>query len=177
MPSRPARQVSSGGIIVRTHRGRHEVCLIKRRHIGVVVWGLPKGHVEAGEGTEATALREVREETGLQGEMIRPVGSITYWFSVAGKRTRYFKRVHFYLMRYLAGDTGGHDDEVDEAAWLPWEEAAARLTYPNERRMLSAAKRHLAPIASRAPRFPGTRRIILRACECLIRCLAIPTHG
>lgn len=108
-----------------------------------MIWGLPKGHVEPGEDAASAALREVREETGLQGEIMEPLGSITYWVAVPGERARFFKRVHFFLMRYVAGDTADHEQDVDEAAWVPWDEARARLTYPSERRMLRKAQRYL----------------------------------
>ena len=137
------RQVSSGGVIVRHHHGHLQVCLIRRRQEGRAVWGLPKGHVECGEDPTTTALREVREETGLVGEPVRSLGSISYWFAVKEEHVRYFKRVHFYLLRYLAGDTRHHDHEVDDAVWLPIDEALERLTYPSERTVLRKAKRAL----------------------------------
>ena len=144
MAFRTARQVSSGGLVVRARAGGHDICLIARRKDGAVTWGLPKGHVEPGEHAADAAVREVLEETGLRAEIIAPVGSIAYRFSVAGARTRVFKRVHFYVMRYLGGDTDDHEDEIDEASWFPAEEAASKLTYPNERKMLAKALRLLA---------------------------------
>ena len=156
---RTARQVSAGGVIARQHQGRTEVCLIaRRRDDGEVVWGLPKGHVEPGERFRQTARREVREETGLSGEPLRKIGAITYWFVVrAGPRKadnaeapaklgaiRYFKTVHFYLLRYLEGRTSDHDDEVEEAAWFSLEQALTQLSYDNERRILRKASEMLS---------------------------------
>jgi len=143
MRYRTARQVSSGGVIVRQQQGRFQVCLIARRREGVLVWGLPKGHVEPGEDLVATALREVREETGLVGALAAPLGSITYRFAVQDERVRYFKRVYFYLMRYLDGDTRQHDHEVEEARWMSLDDALALLSYENERKVLRNAMRHL----------------------------------
>jgi 8-oxo-dGTP pyrophosphatase MutT (NUDIX family) len=143
MTYRTERQVSSGGVIVRRHRGQSQVCLIARRSGQTLVWGLPKGHVEDREDPLTTALREVREETGLVGEAIAPLGAITYWFAVKEDKTRYFKRVHFYLMRYVDGNPRHHDHEVEDAAWVPLDEAHNRLSYPNERRILLIAQRYL----------------------------------
>lgn len=143
MRYRTARQVSSGGVIIRQQQGRFQVCLIARRREDALVWGLPKGHVEPAESLQATALREVREETGLVGALTAPLGSITYRFSVPEERVRYFKRVHFYLMRYLDGDTRQHDHEVEEARWMSLDDALALLSYENERKVLRNAMRHL----------------------------------
>lgn len=140
---RVARQVSSGGVIVRSSRGNTQVCLIARRADGKLVWGLPKGHVEAGEEPQATAVREVREETGLLGEPLCKLGSIAYWFTVKQERRRYAKTVHFYFLRYLEGHTCAHDDEVEEAAWCSIGEALKRISYKNERRILLKAQRYL----------------------------------
>lgn len=144
MPVRTSRQVSSGGLVVRARRGGHEVCLIGRRRDGQTVWGLPKGHVEPGEGLREAAVREVLEETGIHGQIIGRLDSIAYEFSIPGKRARYFKRVHFYVMRYVAGRTADREDGVEKAAWVPVSDAARRLAYANERRILALARRRLA---------------------------------
>ena len=140
---RRATQISSGGVIVRMDGERPEVCLIARQVEGRrrPIWGLPKGHIESGENPQQTALREVREETGLIGEAIRKLGVITYWFIVKEERVRFFKTVHFYLMRYVSGRTEDHDDEVEQAAWFPINQALRRLTYANERTIALRAKR------------------------------------
>ena len=145
-PYQTNRHVSSGGVILRQHNGTVEICLIVKRLDGRLVWGLPKGHVEPGETPQATAVREVREETGLVGEPMGDLGSITYWFIVKQERVRYFKTVHFYLLRYISGRTSDHDHEVDDAVWLPFDEAMTRISYDNERRILAKAKRCLNQI-------------------------------
>lgn len=144
MASRTGRQTSSGGVVFREHGGALEVCLIARRIDGKLIWGLPKGHVEAGEELQATALREVREETGVHGEPITRLGSVGYSFTVRQEDIRYAKTVHFYLLRYRHGSLEDHDDEVEQAAWVPMREAQTRLFYGNERRILRKAERYLA---------------------------------
>ena len=154
-----AKQVSSGGVVARKTDRRWDVCLIaRRRDDGELVWGLPKGHLEPGEGIEAAAVREIREETGLAGRLLRKLGAITYWFvapaSQGSARTapparadgpsiRYFKTVHFFLVLYQEGRTDDHDDEVEEARWVPLSNAVEHVSYDNERRILRKAAEYL----------------------------------
>ncbi|MFQ5682537.1 MAG: NUDIX hydrolase [Candidatus Binatia bacterium] len=125
------KEISSGGIVYRKHLGVTEVALIRVRNR----WCLPKGHVEEGEGVEETALREVREETGLEGRVVTKLGDITYWYTnkaKSGETIRIFKRVYFFLIRYLRGDVRRHDEEVEDACWWPIGQAVKKLSYPTE---------------------------------------------
>ena len=97
-----------------------------------VRWSLAKGTPDAGETMEETALREVREETGLDVEMQAPIKSIDYWFADRGGDVRYHKTVHFYLMVPVGGDTRLHDPEFDVVEWFPSERALEVLQYVNE---------------------------------------------
>ncbi|MBI2087229.1 MAG: NUDIX hydrolase [Deltaproteobacteria bacterium] len=135
---RTVREISSGGIVYRRSSGITEVALIRVRDR----WCLPKGQVEEGEGLMETALREVREETGLEGKVVEKLGDITYWFSnktKEGETIKIFKRVYFYLIRYLRGDVREHDVEVEEACWVPIEAAVKKLVYPTEKKMMRKA--------------------------------------
>lgn len=135
---RTVREISSGGIVYRRRKGVTEVAVIRVRN----KWRLPKGRVEEGEGLQETALREVREESGLEGRVVAKLGDITYWYTnktKEGETIRIFKRVYFYLIRYLKGDVRRHDDEVEEACWLPIEEAMKKLSYPTERETMRKA--------------------------------------
>jgi 8-oxo-dGTP pyrophosphatase MutT (NUDIX family) len=117
--------------------GDLEVCLINP--FGRRVWGLPKGGVEAGESYGQTALREVREETGIEGELGDELGSIDYWFYSRENRTRIHKTVHYFLVRAAGGDVSSHDHEVSEARWLPLADALGLMSYPNEREIVRRA--------------------------------------
>ena len=135
---RTVREISSGGIVYRRRKGVTEVAVIRVRN----KWRLPKGRVEEGEGLQETALREVREESGLEGRVVAKLDDITYWYTnktKEGETIRIFKRVYFYLVRYLKGDVRRHDDEVEEACWLPIEEAMKKLSYPTERETMRKA--------------------------------------
>ena len=111
-----------------------------RRHPRL--WALPKGTPNAGETLEETALRETREETGLQVEIEAPLGAIRYFF-VRG-RTRFHKTVHFFLMRPVGGALEDHDHEFDEVAWFQPEEAIELMTHPTERGVVEGAVALLA---------------------------------
>ena len=136
------RQHSAGGVVVRgTVEGGGgardgEVLLIT---VSGGRWQLPKGRLEAGETAEQAAVREVEEETGVRGRVRHELPAIDYWFSRPDRRVH--KRVEYFLLDYVAGSTEGYDPhEVDGAAWLPWDEALARLTFANERRVVEAAR-------------------------------------
>ena len=143
---RTARATSAGGVVHRSVEGHVQVVLAHRR--APVLWALPKGTPDSGETIEETALRETREETGLQVEIERPLRAIRYYF-VRGS-TRFHKTVHFFLMRAVGGSTEAHDAEFDEVRWVSVEEAGALLNHATERSVVeeAAAALELRPVAS-----------------------------
>ena len=134
----PVRRAESfGGVVVKASDDGHDVALIRTRNLkGKTVWTLPKGTAEEGETAEATALREVLEETGIEAEIIGPLEDITYWFVVSDERARYRKTVHYYLMHAVGGDTSRHDSEVDEVCFVAVGDAPRIVTYPTDRKVL-----------------------------------------
>ena len=137
-------EVSAGGLVLRRRVGSgFDVLLIGRGEPRV--WSLPKGHVEANETNEEAALREVREETGCYGEILEKLSEIAYWFYINQRKHK--KSVHFYLMRYLSGDTADHDHEADEAAWFEIGTAKKALKYVNEKRLIDLALENLKQIS------------------------------
>jgi 8-oxo-dGTP pyrophosphatase MutT (NUDIX family) len=132
-------QVSAGGVVYRGEPGGAEVVIVA---VGPNNrWQLPKGLVDKNEKPEVTAVREAREEGGVTSEVEQHIETIEYWYVGLdnGIRVRFHKRVHFYLMRYLSGDTKDHDWEVNEARWVPIEDAASQLAFDNERLVMKRA--------------------------------------
>jgi 8-oxo-dGTP pyrophosphatase MutT (NUDIX family) len=133
------RAVSAGGLVVSEREDGHWVVLIAHRNVaGSIQWTLPKGGLEDSEELEDAAVREVREETGLDAEVVRKLGVIDYWFVWRPDAVRYHKFVHYFLMRHRGGDMAARDDEAEEVAWLPIGEAVRRLSHPNERALVRA---------------------------------------
>ena len=126
------REVSYGGVVV---RGGDVLVIAPAGRPQVTT--LPKGGAKPGESHEETAAREVREETGLQVQILERLGDVEYWYRRGGRRV--FKTVGFYLCDYVSGDTADHDDEVEDARWMPLERARTELSYPGERRMIERA--------------------------------------
>jgi 8-oxo-dGTP pyrophosphatase MutT (NUDIX family) len=130
---------SAGGVVIRrTAAGEPEVVLASRRtRRGNLAWGLAKGLVEPGEKPEEAAVREVREETGLEVEIRQPLGEISYWFVWEGERIH--KRVTFFLMEAVGGDLSRHDREMEDVVWVPLSEALRRASYKSEQDVLRRA--------------------------------------
>ena len=134
---RTVRAVSAGGVVLAETRPDAPVALVAHRSArGSLQWTPPKGAQEEGETVAETALREVREETGLEAELIGPLDTIDYWFVWAPERTRYHKFVHYFLMRFAGGDFSQRDHEMEDAAWFEPDEARRRMAFANERRLL-----------------------------------------
>jgi len=133
--------VSSGGVIFRNANGDFEVALVSRRNI----WCLPKGLIEANETAEEAALREVQEETGLKGEIVSKIGEVSYSFF---RKQRYFKTVHFYLLRFVGGSMEAHDSEMERVKWFPIADAIKVLTYVNEKKIMNKASEILKNLSN-----------------------------
>jgi 8-oxo-dGTP pyrophosphatase MutT (NUDIX family) len=141
------REFSAGGVLVRRLRGRWYVATIRPTGRGERTWALPKGWIDPGETPAQTALREAREETGLEARLDRKLGDVKYTYT-RKDGTRVFKVVSFFLLRYRSGRIGaippGMELEVAEARWLPLDDAPRALAYGGERQMAARALAELA---------------------------------
>jgi 8-oxo-dGTP pyrophosphatase MutT (NUDIX family) len=136
-----AREFSAGAVVVRRLKGRWWLAVIRPGGKPEGVWALPKGQISPGDSAAETALREVAEETGVEGRLVEKLGDIRYVYTWKGERI--FKVVSFFLFRYRRGRIGvvppEHAHEVADARWLPLPEAVDLLAYKGEREMASKA--------------------------------------
>ena len=132
-----ATEFSAGGVVVNADREVIVIVPTRRAADGSRVLALPKGHPDGAESSAEAALREVREEAGVDAEVVGSLGEVRYWYQRSGKRIA--KVVEFFLLRYVSGDVEDHDHEVEHARWVPAAEAVDTLTYAGERNMVRAA--------------------------------------
>lgn len=128
-----AEQISAGGAAFRQNGSETEVVIVAVSPSGR--WQLPKGIVDAGETDEQAAVREVREEAGIECELIEKIETVEYWYfgEQHGERVRFHKLVHFYLMKYVSGDVVDHDHEVSESRWVSVDDAIEMLAFKSEK--------------------------------------------
>jgi len=139
---RQVNEFSAGGLVVDLAGDVPRGALIGRTdRRGRLLWSLPKGHIERGETAEQAAIREVAEETGINGEIMAELGSVDFWFMAEGKRVH--KTVRHFLMRATGGELSDADVEVTAVAWVPLPDINAQLAYPDERGLVDAAGRLL----------------------------------
>jgi 8-oxo-dGTP pyrophosphatase MutT (NUDIX family) len=140
------REFSAGGVLVRSVRGRPVFAAIRPQGKPEGLWALPKGLIGPGESAQETAVREVLEETGVEGRPLEKLGDVRYVYTWAGERV--FKVVSFFLLRAGRGRIGGITDEmrieVAEARWLPLEDGPRLLAYKGEKEMAQKALERLA---------------------------------
>ena len=140
------REFSAGGVLVNVVDGRPVMAAIRPEGKPEGLWALPKGRIGTGEKPEATAVREVEEETGARGSLVRKLGDVRYVYTWKGERI--FKVVSFFLLRYETGKLGAlakeYAHEVADVQWLPLDEAPRLLAYAGERQMAQEALAALA---------------------------------
>ena len=137
-------QVSAGGVAFRLNGSEPEVAIVSV--LPGPRWQLPKGIIDKGESPERAALREVREEAGIETELLAPIDTVEYWYvsEKRGRRVRYHKFVHFFLLEYRGGEVSDHDHEVAEARWVRTGEAIEMLAFKSERAVVEKAREMIA---------------------------------
>lgn len=142
-------QFSAGGVVYKNQKSKlkdqkDEVLILLAQHSQHHGWVFPKGligdHVEK-ESKEETALREVKEETGVEGKIIRALNPVTYWFVMDGEKIR--KTVYYFIMEFVGGDIAKHDHEMESVEWLPAEKVEERLTYKSDKIVWQEARKLL----------------------------------
>jgi 8-oxo-dGTP diphosphatase len=133
-------QVSAGGVAYRRQAERIEVAIIavNKNHR----WQLPKGLIDEDESPESAAMREVREEAGIDTELITPIDKVEYWYfgTSQGSKVRFHKYVHFFLLQYISGEVSDHDREVKEARWVSIDQAQKMLAFKSEKDVVAKAR-------------------------------------
>jgi 8-oxo-dGTP diphosphatase len=135
-------QFSAGGIVFKKQAAENLILVCQHsQHHG---WVFPKGligdHIEK-EKKEQTALREVEEETGVKGKIVKLLIPVDYWYFFEGEKIH--KTVYYFLMEYLSGDIAKHDQEMENVEWLPEIGVEKRLTYPTDKKVWQEAKQLL----------------------------------
>src|SRR6266498_1108178 len=125
-------QVSAGGVAFRWQGSDPKIAIVSVKPS--LRWQLPKGIVDPGEDPKFTAVREVREEAGVETDLLELIETVEYWYQRVqyGKRIRYHKYVHFYLLSYKSGEVSDHDHEVAESRWVSFDEAIEMLAFKSE---------------------------------------------
>jgi 8-oxo-dGTP pyrophosphatase MutT (NUDIX family) len=133
--ARPAEERSAGGVVV---KGDEVLVVVPTRRAanGARVLALPKGHLDGDETDEQAAIREVREEGGVQARLVESLGDVHYHYRRRGRLIS--KRVRFFLFEFSSGSPNDHDHEIEDARWLPMAQAVKQLTYPGEREMVQS---------------------------------------
>jgi len=137
--SKTERAFSAGGVVFK--KDAKELKFLIINPAGTRRWQFPKGLINNGESSKETAIREIAEEGGVDTEIIIKLGDSKYFFVWVGKKI--FKTVTFYLMRYIKDTGKGHDKEVDEAIFLPFDKAYEKLTFKDDKGFLKQAKEEI----------------------------------
>ncbi len=134
-------ETSAGGVVISVQGGKAYASVIRRNRGGRLEWCLPKGHLEGTETAEQAAIREISEETGITGRILKHLATIDYWFS--GTDRRVHKKVHHFLLEALSGELTTENDpdrEAEKVEWVLLDRVSSRLADPNERRIVAHAR-------------------------------------
>lgn len=139
-------QISAGGVAFRINKAEIEVAIVAVNPS--LRWQLPKGLIDEGESEEQAALREVREEAGIECAIIEKLETVEYWYFATqkGNSVRYHKFVHFFLLEFISGDVRNHDYEIAEARWVSPDKAIEMLAFKSEKDVVKKASDLIAKL-------------------------------
>ncbi len=123
----------------KSEKRKDDILILVAQHSQHHSWVFPKGLIDKGEKKEETAIREVEEETGIKGKIIKPLSPIEFWYVLEGEKIK--KRVYYFLMEAIGGDIANHDYEMENVEWLPQDEVEKRLTYESEKKVWEEAQK------------------------------------
>ena len=141
-------EFSAGGVVYRKHKKGTDILL--GQHSGHHKWVFPKGLIgdeKKEESKEETAVREVREETGITGKILHPLSPVTHWYQWEGEKRK--KTVYYFVMEYISGKTEDHDWEMEQVEWVPVEEVEKRISFPSDKKVWQEAKQLIAAANSK----------------------------
>jgi len=130
---------SSGGIVFK--KEKNTTFILVTQHSDHHGWVFPKGLMDDGEDKETTALREVKEEGGVEAKIIKELPSVEYFYKFEGQTIK--KKVTYFLMEYVSGNIEDHDWEMEAADWLPIDQVEERLTYKTDKQIFQEARKLL----------------------------------
>ncbi|MBX3086201.1 MAG: NUDIX hydrolase [Anaerolineae bacterium] len=140
---RSREEVSAGGVVYRRTPAGIEVLIC--RTSTSQKWVIPKGLIDPGERVQQTAVREVREEVGVNARIIMPLDPAEHYIFTR-ENTRIYKTVHYFLMEYVSGNEADHDHEMELVMWVPLDQAIEMVAYDSARSVLQRAKAKLEAI-------------------------------
>jgi len=135
-------EFSAGGVVYR--KGETGIEILVGQHSGHHLWIFPKGLIgdeKKGETKEETAIREVKEETGITGKILHPLTPVVYWFQWEGVKHK--KTVYYFVMEYISGKTEEHGWEMEKVEWLPIAEVDTRLDRSSDKKAWQEAKAYI----------------------------------
>ena len=142
-------EFSAGGVVYKkdpsADSGQAKIKVLVAQHSYHHGWVFPKGLIgdhKENEGKEETALREVEEETGIIGKILKPLKPVTYWYNFEGEKIK--KTVYYFLMEHVGGDTSKHDHEMEDVQWIDMKNVESKLTYKSDKDVWKEAKKLLA---------------------------------
>jgi len=133
-------QFSAGGVVIK--RQDNKTYILVAQHSQHHGWVFPKGLIGdhfKNESKEETAIREVKEETGILGKIIKPLTPVEFWFELDGEKIK--KTTYYFLMEYILGDTKEHDFEMENVEWIRLNEVEKRLTYQSDKKVFKEAEK------------------------------------